>query len=213
MQIQLDPDKKSTLKQYGLKYGVPVVIGIAIIIGLYAAYSYVTHLHDRINNTEQALQAEKDKPPKIQTETKTVTQVAYVPKETVVYRDTETGKETVGLEKTDVQLEVKPPSVYMKYNGKDFEMAGINGETSKFEKGKLTGEVTTATTIDVTDMVNKEVARRMEENRKHVSLGGYVTNEGPALSLGLINKDLEFKAIATVPDYKKFFGVGMEKKF
>ena len=92
-------------------------------------------------------------------------------------------------------------------------MAGINDETSKFEKGKLTGEVTTATTIDVTDMVNKEVARRVEENRKHVSLGGYVTNEGPALSLGLINKDLEFKAIATVPDYKKFFGVGVEKKF
>lgn len=209
MQIQIDPEKKAIL----LKYGVPVAVGIAIAVGAYTTYSYISNLHDLINGSEKALQAEKDKPPKIQTETKTVTQVAYVPKETVVYRDAATGKETAGLEKTDVQLDVKPPSVYMRYNGKDFEMSGINGETSKFEKGKLTGEVSTATTIDVTDMVNKEVNRRMEQNRKHISLGGYVTNEGPALSLGLINKDLEIKAIATVPDYKKFFGAGIEKKF
>jgi hypothetical protein len=190
-----------------------VAVGIAIIVAAYAGYVYVSHLHDRIANGEKALQAEKDKPPKIQTETKTVTQVAYVPKETVIYRDAATGQETSGLEKTDVQLDVKPPSVYMRYNGKDFEMSGLTGETSKFEKGKLTGEVSTAATIDVTDMVNKEVNRRLEENRKHISLGGYITNEGPALSLGLINKDLEFKVIATVPDYKKFYGAGLEKKF
>lgn len=202
-------DKKALL----LKYGVSVAVGIAIIVAAYAGYVYVSHLHDRIASSEKALQAEKDKPPKIQTETKTVTQVAYVPKETVIYRDAATGQETSGLEKTDVQLDVKPPSVYMRYNGKDFEMSGLTGETSKFEKGKLTGEVSTAVTIDVTDMVNKEVDRRMEANRKHISLGGYITNEGPALSLGLINKDLEFKAIATVPDYKKFYGAGLEKKF
>lgn len=202
-------DIKSIVK----KYGVPLCKGIALLIALYIAYAYVSGLHSRLSNTEQALQAEKNKPPVIQTETKTVTQVAYVPKETVIYRDTATGKETTGLEKTDVELTVPPPSVYMRYNGKDFEMSGIPGETSKFEKGKLTGEVTTAATIDVTDMVNKEVDRRMAANRKHISLGGYVTSEGPALSLGLINKDLEFKAIATVPDYKKFFGVGIEKNF
>ncbi|SEO98058.1 hypothetical protein [Propionispora vibrioides] len=202
-------DMQATVK----KYGVSLLIGIAILIVSYILYAYVSNLHSRLSSTEKALQAEKDKPPVIKTETKTVTQLAYVPKETVIYRDAATGKETTGLEKTDVELTVSPPSVYMRYNGKEFEMAGIPGETSKFEQGKLTGEVTTATTIDVTDMVDKEVERRMEANRKHISLGGYVTNKGAALSLGLINKDLEYKAIATVPDYQKFFGVGIEKKF
>jgi alkaline phosphatase len=44
-------------------------------------------------------------------------------------------------------------------------MQGIPGEISKFEKGKLTGEVSTTTTIDVTDLVNKEVALQREQDK------------------------------------------------
>lgn len=190
-------------------------------LGVYGGYRYfVPELKTALAEAQlqlaalhQTLDNDQKQPPKIATETKTKTEIIYLPKETIIYKDAVTGEMITGLETTDVQLNVKPPTINMKYNGKSYEMPGISGETEKFEKGKLVGEVSTAATIDVTDLVNKETARRMAEQEKNLSIGGYLTNEGLALSLGIVNKDLEYKIIGTVPDFKKFYGAGVEFKF
>ena len=57
----------------------------------------------------------------------------------------------------------------MRYNGKDFQMQGLIGESAKFEAGKLTGEVSTAATIDVTELVNQQVALQRESDQKVLS--------------------------------------------
>lgn len=181
---------------------------ILFVAAIYFAYSYVSSLHARLDDKQKALKNEQDKPPKIQTQVKTLTELAYVPKETVIYKDV-AGREVTATEKTDIQLEIRPPTVYVKYNGKDYQMPGAVGETSKFEKGKLVGEVSTSAVLDVTELVEKEISRR----KKHFALGGYATNKGLAVSAGYINKNTEFKAIAIVPDVSKFYGAGVELKF
>lgn len=198
-----------------------LVIVIAFFAGFYGGYRYFvpdlkTALHEaqvQLAALHQVLDAEQQKPPKILTQTETKTQIAYVPKETIIYRDAITGKPVEVAEETDVELGVKPPSIHMKYNGKSYEMPGISGEKAKFEKGKLVGEVSTAATLDVTELVNSEVKYRLAEEEKAVSIGGYLTNKGFVGSLGLVRGDREFKIIAKVPKFKEFYGAGMEFKF
>ncbi len=150
-----------------------LVFFLGLGLGGWAMHSwYVSDLREalasareRLNNTEQLLYTERQKPPVVKTETKTVTQLAYVPKETIIYKDN-AGQSVATQEKTDVELHVPPPMLYMKYNGQNFEMKGITGETTKFEKGKLTGEISSSAIIDVTDLVNKEVALQREDDKK-----------------------------------------------
>lgn len=190
-------------------------------LGVFAGYKYfVPELQAKLKRTQEQLKfmqhdllAERNKPSQINTETKTKTEIAYVPKETIIFRDAQTGETITGLESTDVQLNVKPPAINMKYNGKNYEMPGISGETAKFEKGKLVGEVATKATIDVTDLVNKEVNYFREKEQKNFTLGGYLTNEGFVGSIGVVRGNLEYKIIGKVPKIKEFYGAGMEFKF
>lgn len=133
---------------------------------------------------QHELEREKSKPPTILTETKTKTEVAYVPKEVVIYRDQASGQEIKTTEKTDVQLNVKPPSVWMRYNGQNFEIQGLPGEKTKFEHGKLIGEISTASTVDVTDLVNKEVALQREADRHRLNVD-LITNIRDTAGIGL----------------------------
>jgi len=70
------------------------------------------------------------------------TQVVYVQGQTtntkeIVYVPKETDPKTNSIEKTDVQFENKQGKIYVKVNGKDFEVPADVQETTKFEKGKL----------------------------------------------------------------------------
>lgn len=56
-------------------------------------------------------------------------EIVYVPKEV----DVKTGN----IEKTDVQFEKKQGKIYVKVNGKDFEVPAQVKEDTKFENGKL----------------------------------------------------------------------------
>lgn len=56
-------------------------------------------------------------------------EIVYVPKEV----DPKTGS----VEKTDVQFEKKEGKIYVKVNGKDFEVPADVKESTKFENGKL----------------------------------------------------------------------------
>lgn len=162
---------------------------------------------------EQALEKEKAKPPKIVTQTKTQTEIAYVPKETIIYKDAVTGEIVEGKELVDADLTVNAPRISMKYNGKVFDLAGISNESAKFENGKLVGESWTTATLDVTKLVDREVSYRLSEQEKDFSVGGYLTNRGFVGSLGLVCGSREYKILAKVPKLKEFYGAGVEVKF
>lgn len=66
----------------------------------------------------------------------TQTQVAYVPKETIVYKDAN-GNTVTAKESTDVQADIAQPKVGVKVNGKDYKFELLQGETQKFENGKV----------------------------------------------------------------------------
>lgn len=69
-------------------------------------------------------------------------EIVYVPKEV----DPQTGK----IEKTDVEFERKQGKVYVKVNGKDFEVPAEVKEDAKFEKGKLVVTEQTEMRVNIT---------------------------------------------------------------
>lgn len=204
------------------KRKVVLLFLIGMVVGAIGCYLYLSHQYveklQGLNANYLALQdkfnQEKNKSPTILTDTVTETKIQYVPKETIIYRDS-AGNEVTAKEQTDVDLAVSPPSISMKYNGNDYKLDGLKGETTKFEDGKLIGKVSTNATIDVTDLVNREVNYRLAENEKNFSLGGYLTNQGFVASAGVIknNGNLEYKLIGKVPKIKEFYGAGVEVKF
>ena len=66
----------------------------------------------------------------------TQTQVAYVPKETVIYKDAN-GNAVTAKEATDVQADIAQPKVGVKVNGKYYKFDLLQGETQKFQDGKV----------------------------------------------------------------------------
>lgn len=164
-------------------------------------------------SAEQALEKEKAKPPKIVTQTKTQTEIAYVPKETIIYKDTMTGEIVEGKELVDADLTVNAPRIGVRYNGEVFDLAGISGENAKFENGKLVGESWTTATLDVTKLVDREVAYKLSAEEKDFSVGGYLTNKGFVGSIGVVRGNREYKIIGKVPKVKEFYGAGVEVKF
>ena len=204
------------------KRKVVLLFLIGMVVGAIGCYLYLSHQYveklQGLNANYLALQdkfnQEKNKSPTILTDTVTETKIQYVPKETIIYRDS-AGNEVTAKEQTDVDLAVSPPSISMKYNGNDYKLDGIKGETTKFEDGKLVGCVSTNATIDVTDLINHEVNYRLAENKKNISIGGYLTNQGFVASAGVIRNhgNLEYKLIGKVPKIKEFYGAGVEVKF
>lgn len=78
----------------------------------------------------------------IQGQSSVTKEVVYVPKET----DAKTGV----TEKTDVQFEKKQGKIYVKVNGKEFEVPAEVKEDTKFENGKLVVTEQTEMRINLT---------------------------------------------------------------
>lgn len=126
---------------------------------------YITKVHFPTLNTEvKPVVTEKVK-------TVTETQIAYVPKETVKYIDKVTGKETTAKEETDVQLNADKPKVGVMVNGKPYKFDLLQGETQKFEDGKITMQQTSS--IDM----NVEIPT-IDITRKSVLTGGVMIYGG-----------------------------------
>nr|DAV40995.1 MAG TPA: hypothetical protein [Caudoviricetes sp.] len=167
---------------------------------------------------KSCLSKEQEKAVTVPTEAKTEVSAAYVPKEYVEKEqiaaaaagDRRIYKE---LEKTDAELTVQPPTVTMKYNGKEYEMPGITGEKTKFEKGKLKSEVSTKATIDLTAVIEEAAKNKAKEQEKHFSLGIYGTTEGPVLGFGYLNKANGFDALLNPVQPSKFWGLGYRRYF
>lgn len=152
---------------------------LGIIIGVFAEYNLQTSpLKTELSALKS--QSKQDLPPVVvQGETKTQTQVVYVPKETIKYVDTKTGQEVTTKESTDVQADIKQPSVNVKVNGKDYKFDLLQGETQKFENGKVV--------MNQTSDIGMNISIPTVDRTKNGAIGiGYGTN-GPAVKLDIKN--------------------------
>jgi hypothetical protein len=107
---------------------VAILCVVSLAVGVAAGVYWLAPALTQHHYTETII----ERPAAIKEVVKTVTQteVVYVPKET----DPATGQP----EKTDVQAEIKQPTVNVKVNGQPYSFGLLQGETQKFERGKIT---------------------------------------------------------------------------
>ena len=90
-----------------------VALGVFLLGGVFGAWGYHTVTDSawlaRLHDMELKLTAEKNMPPVIKevVRTQTQTEVAYVPKETVIYRDSKTGRELTAKEIDYLEVNVR----------------------------------------------------------------------------------------------------------
>lgn len=75
-------------------------------------------------------------PVKIEYRDQVKTEIAYVPKETIIYRDAN-GNEQQTAEKTDLDITIGKPELAVKLNGKEFTVQKAENEKYIFDKNKI----------------------------------------------------------------------------
>ena len=157
----------------------------------------------------ESLQGHTDeKPIEVTSEAKTSAAVSYVEKEYVTAADGSRVRE-----RTDAQIDVAPPTVAVKYNGKQYDLSGITGETTKFEHGKLQSEVSTHATLDLTPLINTAAESKARAQAKHFSVGALATSKGAAALLGYENRNYGIDVLMNPLDPSSFWGVGFRRRF
>lgn len=157
---------------------------------------------------ESTRMREGEKPVEVKADAKTSTDVAYVPKEYVTAPDGSRVRE-----QTDAELSVTPPTVAVKYNGKEYDLPGITGETTKFEHGKIQSEVSTHATLDLTPLIDTAAEQKARAQMKYFSFGVFATSEGAALGLGYENRNYGIDVLMNPVEPSKFWGVGFRRRF
>jgi len=129
---------------------VKAALIVAVILFIYDEYQDWKQ-HSRSQNTTPVINVntagEASKPGEtqvvyVQGENTHTKEIVYVPKET----DPATGKP----EKTDVQFDKRQGKIYVKINGKEFEVPADVKENTKFENGKLVVTEQTEMRINLT---------------------------------------------------------------
>jgi hypothetical protein len=105
---------------------------------------------------------------KINTVTKT--EVQYVPKEVVVYKDAQ-GQTVTETEKTDVQAEIKQPTVSVKLNGQPYQFGLLQGETQEFDQGKIS--LRQNSQVDINLEVKPQIIDRTKTSGIDLFVGKY----------------------------------------
>ena len=168
----------------------------------------LTLAKEQIAVYESARVREREKPIEVKTEATTSAAVAYVPKEYVAADD---GSRTYA--RTDAEISVAPPTVAVKYNGKEYDLPGIAGETTKFERGKIQSAVTTHATLDLTPLIDTAAEQKARAAAKHFSIGMYGTNTGAAVGIGYENRNYGIDVLMNPLDPSSFWGVGFRRRF
>lgn len=116
---------------------------IGLIVGSYLTKNYWPTLNTEVKTV--------DSDPIVTEKVKVVTdtQIAYVPKETIHYIDKATGQQVTAKESTDVQFDVAKAKVAVKVNGQDHEFDLLQGETQKFQDGKVSMQQTSTVGLDI----------------------------------------------------------------
>ncbi len=149
-----------------------------------------------------------DKSIEVKAEATSSTTTAYVPKAYVTADD---GSRT--YERTDAEISVAPPTVAVKYNDKEYDLPGIAGETTKFERGKIQSAVTTHATLDLTPLIDTAAEQKAHAAAKHFSIGMYGTSAGAAVGIGYENRDYGIDLLVHPIEPSKFWGVGVRRRF
>ncbi len=157
------------------KIRTAVVHFCILCIGVFLGFYVGTQYYPRIDT--KTVTVEKEKPIYIEGKatTDTKTQIAYVPKETIIerYIDAETGKEVTkeSLEKTDLNANVGKTEFNVNLNGKDVRFTKTDDEKYVFDKNKVVLNQTSTITFDAT------VTPQVTDNTKRWGIGvGYGTN-------------------------------------
>ena len=120
-----------------------VVALLLMGVSFYLGWFLCQHYDQNVIEVPVIEKVEVEKPIEIPVEVKGDTVIKYVEKEVPAA--------------PDVQVVASAPTITVDYNGQKTELAGITGETQKFEKGQLKVEQTTNATLDVTPIVKREV--------------------------------------------------------
>ena len=150
---------------------------------------------------ESARVREGKKPVEVKAEATSSTTTAYVPKAHVT---ADNGSRT--YERTDAEISVAPPTVAVKYNGKEYDLPGIAG-------GKIQSAVTTHATLDLTPLIDTAAEQKARTAAKHFSIGMYGTSTGAAVGIGYENRDYGIDLLVHPIEPSKFWGVGVRRRF
>ena len=194
---------------------VSVVLALILLIVSLFALAWKEAENDALRR-ELALAKEQiasyesagDKSIEVKAEATSSATTAYVPKAYVTADD---GSRT--YERTDAEISVAPPTVAVKYNGKEYDLPGIAGETTKFERGKIQSAVTTHATLDLTPLIDTAAEQKARTAAKHFSIGMYGTSTGAAVGIGYENRDYGIDLLVHPIEPSKFWGVGVRRRF
>lgn len=154
-----------------------LVLAAVFSAGAFAGVKYLAPSLTQHHYTETTI---IEKPTIVQGEIKTVTdtQVAYVPKETIIvkYIDSVSGQEVSKetLEDTDISADIGKTQINVKLNGKDIAIQKTDDEKFVFDKNKLS--LTQSSTIHFDATVEPTVIDRT----KRWSIGVGVGSNGIA---------------------------------
>lgn len=110
---------------------------------------------------------------------KVKTEIAYVPKETVIYKAAD-GSTKSELEKTDVDVKINKPALNVKVNNREFAVTKADDEQYLFDKNKLTMTQTSRADLNITVPV--------VDNTKRWGIGAGVSKDG---AVGVVNFPLK----------------------
>jgi len=188
-----------------------ILFVVGMLLGGWATYSwFVPDLRSDANKYKLLNEfiAKQPLPINERVETKTITQIEYVDK--VI--DPATGKQ----EKTDVELAAAKPVVGVKVNGQAWTFNLREGETQKFQNGKVVLDQASSIGIDldvrpmVAALAAEETARAIKKYDKPNGTGVIYTSDGwQAMQIRRLSPSWEVAAELTLPDPGKHIGAGL----
>lgn len=135
-----------------LRYVLAGIIAVALFI---AGWCACKHFDANVVVQTKVKTVEKQVPIEIPVQVKGDTEIRYIEKETPA--------------DADVEINSSVPVISVAYNGEKSELKGLPEEKQKFEKGKLQVEQKSETTLDVTPIVDREVAAVVKANTEELN--------------------------------------------
>lgn len=126
-----------------------LLIGLAFWAGFFICKHYDQNVVEV--PVEKTIEKRIEVPVEVPVEVKGDTVIRYVEKQTPA--------------DCDVEITNPAPAITVAYNGEKTELAGVSGETQKFDKGKLQVEQKTEATLDVTPIVDREVTLAVDKQK------------------------------------------------
>lgn len=110
---------------------------LGIGMGVWGCYTWNEDLRAKVLSLTHQLKSEKDKPPVVKETVKTVTdtQIAYVPKETIIYKDPVSGQES--QKPLDGKFEIGKQEFVFTVNGKPGKFTRADDERYVFEHNMM----------------------------------------------------------------------------